>query len=241
MKKRGFTLTELLITLGIIGVAAALAAPVVTNIIPDKNKMIYMKNYKELATITQKMLNDPELYQPEYAIAGDGGYDYDGDGTIDFQPGSKYPTCVGLGCTQQPTKAGYTATEDQNGDYKDSKKYPYLLADFMGSRMQPTGNFITNDNTSWYLESLGNGEYRVTIFIDNSEADGGCSYSEECNKNCRKFIFNVDNHGNVTAGDYLGQAYLLNPVNMNDKKADYAQAKLLLDANTPKEDEEPQQ
>ena len=104
MKKTGFTLTELLITIAIIGVVAALSAPVVTNLTPDKNKMMFMKNYNEVVAITEKLLSDPELYQTQYAIAQTGGVDIDGDGTIDFQEGQKYPACIGLQCQQKPTR-----------------------------------------------------------------------------------------------------------------------------------------
>ena len=68
MKKFGFTLSELLITVGIVGVVAALTAPAVSNIMPDKNKMMFMKNYKELTTITEKLLQDPELYYTTYTL-----------------------------------------------------------------------------------------------------------------------------------------------------------------------------
>ena len=61
MKKFGFTLSELLITVGIVGVVAALTAPAVSNIMPDRNKMMFMKNYKELTTITEKLLQVPHV------------------------------------------------------------------------------------------------------------------------------------------------------------------------------------
>ena len=38
MKKNGFTLSELIITLSIIGVASALMMPAITKAMPDKNK-----------------------------------------------------------------------------------------------------------------------------------------------------------------------------------------------------------
>ena len=38
MKRRGFTLTEVLVTIGILGIVTAVMAPVISNLIPDKNK-----------------------------------------------------------------------------------------------------------------------------------------------------------------------------------------------------------
>ena len=46
MKKTGFTLTETLITLSIIGIAAALIAPSLRKLIPDREKIEFMETYK---------------------------------------------------------------------------------------------------------------------------------------------------------------------------------------------------
>ena len=46
MKKTGFTLTETLITLSIIGIAAALIAPSLRKLIPDREKVEFMETYK---------------------------------------------------------------------------------------------------------------------------------------------------------------------------------------------------
>ena len=43
MKKFGFTLAELLITLTIVGISVALVAPAVSNIMPDANKAKVLK------------------------------------------------------------------------------------------------------------------------------------------------------------------------------------------------------
>ena len=49
MKKTGFTLAELLITLGIIGVIVAILVPAVNNAMPDENKAMYLKTYDTLS------------------------------------------------------------------------------------------------------------------------------------------------------------------------------------------------
>ena len=46
---RAFTLAETLITLVIIGVVAALAGPAISNIMPNKNKVLFMKHYTTVA------------------------------------------------------------------------------------------------------------------------------------------------------------------------------------------------
>lgn len=46
--KKGFTLAELLIVLGITGIVAAVLLPAINNIMPDKTKIMYLKAYDEL-------------------------------------------------------------------------------------------------------------------------------------------------------------------------------------------------
>ena len=60
--KKGFTLAELLVTLGTIGVLAAITAPMITGLMPDKNKMMVIKAYKTLSDINQELLDDPSIY-----------------------------------------------------------------------------------------------------------------------------------------------------------------------------------
>ena len=59
MRKMGFTLSEVLIALTIIGVVAAISAPLVNNVIPDKNKAIVLKAHKTISDINSEIL-DPD-------------------------------------------------------------------------------------------------------------------------------------------------------------------------------------
>ena len=48
MKKFGFTLAEVIVTLGIIGLLAAITAPLLGSLTPDQNKIKVLKAYKIL-------------------------------------------------------------------------------------------------------------------------------------------------------------------------------------------------
>lgn len=63
MKKFGFTLMEIIVTIGIIGVVAAITAPTINNIMPDKNKIKVMKAYKTLSDINAEIMDDKEVWQ----------------------------------------------------------------------------------------------------------------------------------------------------------------------------------
>ena len=71
MFKKGFTLQELLITLGIIGIVAAITGPAIVGLAPDKSKTMYMKAYNTLLNVTSEIMDDPSLYFPTYSAAGE--------------------------------------------------------------------------------------------------------------------------------------------------------------------------
>ena len=66
MKKLGFTLSELLVAIGVVAVGAALVAPTISNIVPDKNKIKVINCYNKINEINQKLLNAPDLYTSKY-------------------------------------------------------------------------------------------------------------------------------------------------------------------------------
>ena len=56
MKKFGFTMPELIVTLGIVGIAAAIAAPIIGNLMPDKNKLKAIECYNLVNAATEEFL-----------------------------------------------------------------------------------------------------------------------------------------------------------------------------------------
>ena len=62
MIKKGFTLSEMLITLGIIGVIAAVTVPAVVGHLPCKSKINFLKAYNSLTTIISDISSDDMLY-----------------------------------------------------------------------------------------------------------------------------------------------------------------------------------
>lgn len=63
MKKlRGFTLTELMIALSVIGVLVAVVTPAVMKTRPNKNKMMIKKTFYTTEQIVSSLINDERLY-----------------------------------------------------------------------------------------------------------------------------------------------------------------------------------
>lgn len=214
MKKLGFTMAELLVTLAIVAIAAAITAPIIDNIIPDKNKAKVLKVYKTLSEINNEILNDPSLYMS--------------DGS-----------CEGTDCRQAPLDPNYASS---TGIYKYPTLVMSRLdidrSTFWGNIM---ATFTTKDGIWWQFVPIQNGansgKYGVIIDLDSnitsvtslgSDTTGGNqTYSATCKKPDR-FSFLIEKNGLVVPSDKLTQAYLMNPNKLNDKKTDYAKAKELL-------------
>lgn len=213
MKKFGFTLSELIVALGIIGVVAAITMPTLNNLIPDKRKVTVMKAYKTAVEITSEILADPTYYNRR---ASNG---------VDF--------CVGLGCDAQVL--------DNNPDLEDArgaKKFYYIYTSKLYADSYNTGNkgyITTEDVMSWVFDDatfsgLGTMDdpRKATINFTVSTVEpgksGDCTYSKNCQKP-QKFEFQIDTNGKISGVDELTKAFLANPNKLTGVGDDYKKAK----------------
>lgn len=74
MKKSGFTLTELMIALGILGVLSALVLPMLNGNSPNRNRMMMKKAYYTIEDIVGQLINN-DIYYP---LMGEDGTVYKG-------------------------------------------------------------------------------------------------------------------------------------------------------------------
>lgn len=214
MLKKGFTLQELLISLAIVGIVAAVVAPAVVALKPNETKVKYIKAYNTLTSLTGQIIEDPAYYYTEYSA----------DGT---------PTCSGLNCSGIPQTELF---QDEFAsiwlaDY-DSVKYGLCLASKMNIKEEfgpdllqdDALKFTTLDGTSWKFgfHSAQNGT-DLTINVDPDDEGNDCTYSNNCT-NPKQFKFSIDNDGGITAEDPLGKAFLQNPTDMHSIKEDKAVA-----------------
>lgn len=235
MFKKGFTLQELLITMAIIGVVAAITAPAIMNIVPDKNKSLYIKAYNTLTTLTDEILSDPALYWAS-------GYNNAGEAEQ-----------TGLYSDLQPEIAPYNNDENCSG----VNKFPAILSHHLNlaSDVTVTGNntrngtvtFTTNDGILWEFntEEINSNEtiqglaYKTTVTLDMDGAGNGDNHIfDDDHTTPDQFILVIDNDGGITAGDALGLAYLQNPTNLHATAEDKELAEQIIEEAGSNDDPE---
>lgn len=63
--RKGFTLAEVLLTLGILGIIAVMLLPTMRKVTPDTNKLMFKKAYSNLENIIEGISNDETVYPPQ--------------------------------------------------------------------------------------------------------------------------------------------------------------------------------
>ena len=196
MKKKAFTIAELLITLGILGIIAAIAAPMLSNLRPDSNKILYLKAYDALVKDVKKMAEDRSIYPAKFAY------------NKTFYDVSRYPL-LNVKKSKNPSFKSYSG----------ENKFGNILKDIMGGS-GTYQKFTTKNGYEWTVENampsgLGNktGEIgfsaKVTVDINGPDEGPNQVYKEGVNINKPdKFEFYITPSGAVIPVDAYGQMYI---------------------------------
>ena len=225
MKKLGFTLSELLVAIGVVAVGAALVAPTVSNIVPDKNKIKVINCYNKISEINQKLLNAPDLFATKY-VYEDGKRILKSFGLADENVPLRYQNDLLFHLTYQDAK------------YSSSNKYRNIFSEMLtGEKYPDSGGIKLEDGSVLEIKTR---EYNpnttpitimipITFDIDGKDKGKNCSYDANTCKKPDIFKFKVDESGNVTAGDAMTDAYLTTIGKSNSQKDDKELAKKYLE------------
>lgn len=143
-EKKGFTLLETLVTLGIVGVLAAFLLPALNKSTPNQNKIMYRKSYNFLQQAVSNLINNDSIYPSDQV-----GFDYTGTNTVargfnyTIDPNTTLPYTYNKFCNffydQLNTLAASTTSCPLSSAKSDT---PSLIANT---------RVTTSDGVDWYM------------------------------------------------------------------------------------------
>ncbi|MFA7659010.1 MAG: type II secretion system protein [Candidatus Gastranaerophilaceae bacterium] len=209
LMKKGFTLSEVMVTLGMLGVLAAILIPTITKAAPDAKKVMFKKSYYTTEQTISELIND-DIFYPATATTTVGG--------VVYQRGFNYTTV-----TTEMNIPSMTA------------KFCYLFSQRLNTvgtvncstASASNGTFTTSDGMDWTIrESSGfpvdNTKYEGYIVVDvNGSKKPNCwkngTVSGLSFTNCAasisvpdQFLISIRYDGKLQA-DPSGAALLENP------------------------------
>ena len=174
--KKGFTLTELLIALGVIGVLAAVLMPVVHSIIPNQNVMMAKRAFYTVQTAVSDLINDSACYPDKTQAPGS-------ERRVGFDDGYGYENCLW-------GRDLVTSSIETEGEA--SSKFATLFYEKIGAnddRTEIKGDtdsiyVSTKDGMRWNLKGhsyaldshkqLTDGGFYVVVDVNGSEHGDNC-------------------------------------------------------------------
>ena len=222
MKKfnNAFTLSELLIALGVIGILCAILLPVIFNLMPNQNTMMAKRAYYIVQSVIADIINDEACYPDKSSAAT-------ADRRLGFDDGYGYSNCTLWGGSD------HTGTIETEGDA--SLKFATLFVDKLDKNSSSIasggGTFSTKDGMNWKLSDSGfnskaTSTATATLVVDVNGTDApncgqaatsnvalGDSATLEDSTKCAartsgfdRFTMNIYEDGRITVSDSWAQS-----------------------------------
>ena len=199
MNKKGFTLAEILIALGIIGVLSAILLPAFFRSKPNEEMLILKKSYYLMSRAVSEIINDDDFYPDDPEGDNYSGFSNTSSvtyhGQNDIEGNEKFCKLVGakINSVQTPFCTDY-----------------YTLSDGIPA----VGfHFTTPEGAGWILPinnfNRGSANSTQSIYVDvNGNKGANCfAGSNGCTKPDR-FEFKIDRWGKLSVDDELTRRYL---------------------------------
>lgn len=132
-----FTLTELLVALGVIAVLCAILLPIMFNAMPNQNTIMAKRAFYAMQTIVSDMINDEACYPDKTSSIS--------EKRIGFDDGRGYTNCAKWGGSEN------TGTVDTPGN--TDTKFQTIFFDKIGATASGT-RYKTPDGITWQYEKI---------------------------------------------------------------------------------------
>ena len=159
MKKCGFTLAELLLTLGILGVLIVILIRATLTVQPNEEQVMLKKSYHELTRIVHELINDDDMY-PELADESKEGQYFANTQKVTYK-GVEY----GGETDSDDAKAKFCKLFGSRLRLRESN-----ACDEDHTELKEGGHYVTTGGVMWSLP--------ITTFVTTTEDEEGNSHSE---------------------------------------------------------------
>ena len=206
LNKKGFTSTEVLVTLGIVGVVAMMILPMTNKLKPNRELIMFKKAYHEVNRIVDELIQDDDLYpdknDPNYSgFANLDEVEYKGK---TFSGNSKF-------CELFATKIGASHPQCELAGY-----YFYKTRDFSPNFSSPDGMqwglpageiYNTGDFEAGYSDDIVSSYSRVIAVDVNGDKGDNCFEGNNC-RTPDRFIILVNRWGKTWVEGDLEKEYI---------------------------------
>lgn len=218
MKKKAYTLAEILIALAIVGIVAAICIPMANKFRPDTTKILYLQTYDNLKQVLKLAANDNGYYPSSSGIYNFGYHPFAYIGSIqNHEDSQKNKLCRVLADTLVlSVEFPNINCSDDYTLYNENNFSPsFTLKN--GIEVMVTTN--TNYNTVNMVQASKTNRYQTDIIIDVNGAEEGPNHTYSDNvKHPDRFQFKVSADGSIRPVDYAGLYFLEHRTNL--KKTD---------------------
>lgn len=220
MKKKAYTLAEVLIALSVVGIIAAICIPMANKFRPDTSKTLYLQTHDNLKQVLLGAAHNSTNY-PETS------------GVLDF----KYHPFANINMTENGVSvehrnklcwvlADSLVLSPEDNDINCSDTYtPFNGNNFTRSFTLKNGVevMVTTDTsfaTVAAVQPTKTNRYRTDIIIDINGNDEGanCVYNAVSCANPDRFLFKVSADGSLRALDYVGLYFLEHRTSLRKSK-----------------------
>lgn len=226
MKKHGFTLAEALIALGIVGVIAALALPMVNKVKPDPIKVTYLKTYDSIVSAVKTFSALTPFYAPsgpngaEGLLVDEGFYveypllndEKAKNGEVKLAAGTRkfcdslYNSLAVSGannCSESNAQVDYdTANNKLTRSFKTNNGVEFQVYTKFETGKAGDHNPTTDNPKDW-------AKFESAIYVDLNGPEGNnCLYNSNTCSSPDRFKFIVGPDGRVYPADPVGKLYL---------------------------------
>lgn len=237
MKKSGFTLAELLISLGIVGVIAAVTLPLMGKIMPDVNKAMYLKAHDSLQETVLNLVSTSSVFSNRFQFDSETQLDIKRYPLLDTKASQSRQFGHHAGATKlcKLLAESFGATSDNCS----AADYVFSDADF-NNKFNRNLSFTSSNGMEWWIIPKSNSiteisdgvfsmNYQTDVYVDvnSSTSSKNCIYNADSCKNPDRFKFMISADGTVVAADPVGEFYNANRAKWTKKKGDIANGDIM--------------